>query len=206
MNLLSAASTTSLRPDAFSKLVGLIYDSAVEEPQWRGLIDRLIELFSGTGGVLVSHDGTDFAVSYVEPRSGSAEGSGREVWISRRRKSASSDVCATLPGSIVSSARAWSEAAWSETSVHRQHLAPHGFRHALLLSLGSEDGRGAFLGFALPKDEGEHDRCHDPLHALLGLLAPHAVRAFAFAGRFASRAVRQRSQPSFWTGSSCRPS
>lgn len=181
MQLVPAASTFSLHNEALSELVGLVYESAVEEAQWRGLIDRLTALLPGTGGVLVHHDGTDFAVSYVGSQGGSPDGSSSEVWISRRRKSASASVCATPPGLIVSSARAWTEAAWSETSVHRERLAPNGFRHALLLSLGLEEGRGAFLGFAIPKDEVEHDRCHDPLLALLGLLAPHAVRAFAFA-------------------------
>jgi len=54
---------TGLSPEELSDLIGLVYDSAFEENQWKSLIDRLCALFPGTMACVYGYDGEFDAVT-----------------------------------------------------------------------------------------------------------------------------------------------
>jgi DNA-binding CsgD family transcriptional regulator len=161
--------------EELSDLIGLVYDSAFEEVQWKSLIDRIAARFPGLASAVHVHEGARFLPAYVTSRGGGF-----------MSFSDSSVDTFAVPGMIrvqngyVARSRKDYPGDWFETPMSAM-LRLHGYGDIQYLKLDSLGARGAMLAFALPDDPEACARIHDPLFELLKLLSPHAVRAFQLA-------------------------
>lgn len=172
-----------LTPEDLSALIGLVYDSAFEEVQWKSLIDRIAALFPGVGSVVYGIEGEMLLPEYTT--------SHRDIQVFTEPvrmdfglldgKSAR-EVLASLPNGFLSRTRKFiAEEDYLKSGIYRNVLKPLGFRHAIHLKLDGRGTRNGVIGFALPDDAAREARLHDPLFDLLKLLSPHVVRAMHLA-------------------------
>ncbi|EAQ23732.1 hypothetical protein [Roseovarius sp. 217] len=49
-----------------SGLIGLIYESALEDPQWKRFLDRMGQLYPGIGALVYGHEGERMFPAYVQ--------------------------------------------------------------------------------------------------------------------------------------------
>ncbi len=54
-----------LTPEELSDLIGLVYDSAFEEVQWKKLLTRIGQMFPGVGAVAWGYEGDMMLPEYV---------------------------------------------------------------------------------------------------------------------------------------------
>ena len=184
-----------LSPGELSDLIGLVYESAFDTPQWSALLNRISALFPGTAGLVVPFDG-----DVMMPCEATTPGLprallGQPVLLNCRtvdNRAALESLRRAPNGFIPRSRKFFSEEQWVSTHFYNDYLKPAGFHHMLTLKLDSHGPRGAFMSFVLPDDPLREAAIHDPLFDLLKLLSPHAVRAqhLARALTMANRATR----------------
>ena len=165
-------------PDALSDLIGLVYESAMGEPQWQALIDRVAHLFPGVSAQVVPYEGETFLPAFARSRNTPVVPGGAEFDRARLpRRLSDQPTSFASPGYVSRTTEAFAEEDWLRTDVYRTFLAPAGCRHVISVNLGIIGAQGVLLTFPIPEDPEAHAVIHDPLHDLLCRLAPHMVRA-----------------------------
>ena len=170
--------TVDLSPEDLSGLVGLVYDSAFEEVQWKSFLRRMCQMFPGIGAVAWGYEGDYMFPEYAR---GGEEAIFPEVALMEMRtltNQTTSEITKVIPNGYVSRTKLhFEEAEWRRSTIYREYLGPAGFFHSLHLKVGHNGDRGAYLAFSIPEDKALEEQIHDPLFNLLKLLSPHVVRA-----------------------------
>ena len=173
-----------ISPEELSGLIGLIYESAFEDPQWKRFLDRMAQLFPGMGGMVLGHQGNKFFPAYAgtgvvhEP----FKRADIEVDIVNLRNENVLEAYLTSPNGFIARTRKQIDPeVFFRSNFHRSLIAPSGHGHFMCLKLDSHNDRGAFIVFAVSADPALEAATHDPLFETLKLLAPHAVRALQMA-------------------------
>lgn len=161
-----------------SELIGLVYESAFEVPQWKSLIERISTVFPGVGAAVHGHDGKEILAPYLLSQSASRLGAYHFGALSAGKEQVGVEMLSAPNGYVARSKKYYPNNSWLETEFYQHYMKPAGFKHVVYLKLDSVDRRGAFVGFALPADPAAEDEIHDRLFELLKLLSPHVVRAF----------------------------
>ena len=172
--------TTTPSPERLSELIGVVYDSALSERQWKGLMEALCEEFPGCAMTSMASDGEDRAWGYEY-----AGASPEEIAFVQERLHSSNDIqriyareFLALPAGFVARSRKFmGDEALHATQVYREVLRPIGFGHFMQMKLGDSDERFVYLFISFREDAPEHERLYDALFRLLTLLAPHILRA-----------------------------
>lgn len=174
---------SDLSPEELSDLIGLVYDSAFEEDQWKSLIDRLCDLFPGTMACVYGYDGEFVLPQYAL--------SGAKKFLEERLDFNGVTTVENLnfvqameqtPNGWVSrTKRYFTDEEWDRMDVYQNFLRPLGMRHSLHMKLDSLAQRGAVIAFSTPEDPALEAKVHDALFNLLRILSPHAVRALRLA-------------------------
>jgi DNA-binding CsgD family transcriptional regulator len=165
-------SQVDLSPETLSALIGLVYDSAFEDVQWKSLIERIAALFPGLAACVHVHEGARFLPAYATSDSAG--------FLSFAETSIDTSAVPRMIGvknGYVARTRKDYPGDWFETPMS-SFLQENGYGDVQYLKLDSLGARGAMLAFALPLDPKASAEIHDPLFQLLKLLSPHAVRAF----------------------------
>lgn len=165
-------------PEELSELIGVVYDSAFEEVQWKSLLKRISLMFPGVGALAWGYDRDTMLPEYVN--GGPTTLFPRSFEFNMRNdvgETIADAVKRTPNGYVVRMRKHFSEEQIITSRCYTDFLKPSGFRNSLHLKVDHNGERGAFLGFPIPEDPVEEERLHDPLFEVLKLLAPHAVRA-----------------------------
>ncbi|EAQ23730.1 helix-turn-helix transcriptional regulator [Roseovarius sp. 217] len=167
-----------------SGLIGLIYESALEDPQWKRFLDRMAQLFPATSAMVLGHQGNRLFPAYTGTgvRHERFERAGIEVDFVNRRNENALTSNAKMPNGFVGRTRKLADhEVFFSSNFHRTLMAPMGQGHFMTLKLDSHSDRGAFIVFSVSADPEVEAATHDPLFETLKLLAPHAVRALKMA-------------------------
>lgn len=165
-----------LSPEGLSDLIGLVYDSALEERQWQALIDRLSELFPHCCIVVMGFNGKESHSPYAY--SGMTLPEFRRVAPTIEH---ANDIVADryqeisdLPlGFITRSYVVYTDQELARTNMYRSFFEPLGCRHFFNLKFASYGVRNATIGFTLTPGADAH---HLSLFNVLKLISPHIVR------------------------------
>lgn len=170
--------TVDLTPEDLSGLIGLVYDSAFEEVQWKSFLHRMCQMFPGIGAVAWGYEGDYMFPEYAR---GGEEAIFPKVALMEMRtltNQTTSEITKVIPSGYVSRTKLhFEEAEWRKSTIYREYLGPAGFCHSLHLKVGHNGDRGAYLAFSIPENKTLEAKIHDPLFDLLKLLSPHVVRA-----------------------------
>lgn len=170
--------------EELSGLIGLIYESALEDPQWKRFLDRMAELFPGTGAMLFGHEGERVFPSYVH--SGKLpeilRTDGFEVDFLHIQKIGGLSAMLLSPNGFVGRSKKYVEPrSYERSNFYKTLMQPYGYHHFMNLKLDARNDRSAQIAFVIPADPVVEAAVHDPLFETLRLLAPHAVRALKMA-------------------------
>lgn len=167
-----------LSAEKMSDLIGLVYDSAFEEVQWRSFLREISELFPGVGAIAWGYDGDYMFPEYANGSTSQIFPDYTEMDVRTRSNETPAEVSKSTPNGFVSRTKIhFDEAEWRNSITYRKYLKPAGYLHSLHLKVDHNGDRGAYLAFALPDNKEMEEKIHDPLFNLLKLLSPHAVRA-----------------------------
>ncbi|SEN70774.1 DNA-binding transcriptional regulator, CsgD family [Roseovarius tolerans] len=170
--------------EELSDLIGLIYESALEDPQWKRFLDRMAQLFPATSAMVLGHQGNRLFPAYTGTgvRHERFERAGIECDLVNRRNENALASLVTMPNGFVARTRKLTDPeVFFSSNFHRTLMAPVGQGHFMTLKLDSHSDRGAFIVFSVSADPELEAATHDPLFETLKLLAPHAVRALKMA-------------------------
>lgn len=170
--------------EELSALVGLIYESALEDPQWKRFLDRMGQLFPATSAMVLGHQGNRLFPAYTASgvRHARFERAGIEVDFVNHRNENALMSNSKMPNGFVGRTRKLTDhEEFFSSNFHRTLMAPVGQGHCMTLKLDSHSDRGAFIVFSVSADPELEAATHDPLFETLKLLAPHAVRALKMA-------------------------
>ena len=171
---------TTSSPERLSELIGVVYDSALSDRQWKRLMEVICEAFPGCAMTSMASDGEDRAWQYEY-----AGASPEEIAFVQERLQTSNDLqrlyhrefLALPPGFVARSRKFMGDEAFHATQVYREVLAPMGFGHFMQMKLGDAEERFIYLFLSFREDAPDHERLYDELFRLLALLAPHILRA-----------------------------
>ncbi len=164
--------------EELSELIGVVYDSAFEEVQWKTLLTKISQMFPGVGALAWGYEGDTMLPEY-------ASGSQTPIFPSSFEFNMKNDMGETIAdsvkrtpnGFVVRTKLYFPDHELLNSRCYTDYLKPLGLRNSLHLKVDHNGERGAFLGFPLPADPDLETQIHDPLFEVLKLLAPHAVRA-----------------------------
>ncbi len=167
-----------------SCLIGLIYESAFEDPQWKRFLDRMAQLFPGIGGLVYAHEGERIFPSYLQtgkvPEFLNKTGFDADFLSTQNEGGLTSNLRA--PNGFVGRSKKYVEpVAYERSKVYQTLMRPYGYYHFMNLKLDTRHDRSAQITFVIPADPAQEAAIHDPLFETLKLLAPHAVRALQMA-------------------------
>ncbi len=170
--------------EQLSGLIGLIYESALEDPQWQRFLDRMVQVFPGTGAMLFGHEGERVFPSYVH--TGKLPNVLRTVgfevdFLNVQNIGGLSSMLLSPNGFVGRSKRYVDPASYERSNFYRTLMRPYGYHHFMNLKLDARNDRSAQMTFVIPADPAIEAAIHDPLFETLKLLAPHAVRALKMA-------------------------
>lgn len=165
--------------ERFSDLVGLVYDSALAERQWKALMEAICDAFPGCAMTAMASDGSARAWQFEH-----AGATPDEIAFVRANLDAQNDVqrighaqfAALEPGFVVRS-RKYLGAAFHDTTLYRNLLRPLGFGHYMQMKLGAHEERFVYFFLSIREGAPDAERLYDDLFEVLRLLAPHVVRA-----------------------------
>ncbi|MDC0738550.1 LuxR C-terminal-related transcriptional regulator [Cognatishimia sp. SS12] len=165
-------------PEELSELIGVVYDSAFEDVQWKGLLTTIRKMFPGVGALAWGYDGDTMLPEYVNAGQTPIFPSPFEFNMKNEIGETIAEAVKRTPnGFVVRTKNYFPEAQLLNARCYTDFLQPMGFRNSLHLKVDHNGDRGAFLGFPLPADPDLEAELHDPLFEVLKLLSPHAVRA-----------------------------
>lgn len=170
--------------EELSRLIGLIYESALESPQWKRFLDRMARLFPGTGAMVFGHEGERIFPAYVEtgriPEVLST--TGFEVDFLNKENVAGLTSMLRSPNGFVGRSKKYVDpVAYERSNFYQTLMRPYGYHHFMNLKLDSRNDRGAYITFVISSDPALEAAVHDPLFETLKLLGSHAVRALKMA-------------------------
>lgn len=169
-----------LSPERLSDLIGVVYDSALSDRQWKGLMEAICAAFPGCAITSMASDGQDRAWQYEY-----AGASADEIAFVQEKLETENDVqrigyaqfLALPPGFVVRSRKYMGDETFHATTLYRHVLKPMGFGHYMQMKLGANEERFTYLFLSFRETTPERDRLYDELFRLLTLLAPHILRA-----------------------------
>lgn len=170
--------------EELSNLIGLVYETALEDPQWKRFLDRMVQLFPGTGALVLVHQGNKLLPAYTGIGNAfeQVKTTGIEVdFLADSRTNALEHLLIEENGFIARTKKLADADTYFASRFYRDAIQPNGFRHFMALKLDSHNNRGAMIVFNVSADPELEAATHDPLFELLKLLAPHAVRALQLA-------------------------
>jgi len=174
-----------LSPENLSDLIGVVYDSALEECQWQTLINKLADLFPHCCIVIMGFNGQVSHAPYAYSgmtsqqfqRIAATVQHGNDIVANRYQE------ISDLPlGFITRSRVVYTDQELEDTNMYRSFFGPLGCRHFFNLKFATFGLRNATIGFTLKPGEDAH---HLSLFYVLKLIAPHIVR-----GMQISRAIK----------------
>ena len=175
-------------PERLSELIGVIYDSALSDRQWKAFMEAICAAFPGCAITSMASDGEDLSWQYEY-----AGASADEIAFVQEKLETENDVqrigyaqfLALPPGFVVRSRKYMGDETFHATTLYRNVLRPMGFGHYMQMKLGANEERFVYLFLSFREGTPDAERLYDALFRLLTLLAPHILRA----GRIA-RAMR----------------
>ncbi|UZD92464.1 helix-turn-helix transcriptional regulator [Cognatishimia activa] len=168
----------SFTPEELSELIGIVYDSAFEEVQWKTLLRTLSKMFPGIGALAWGYDGDTMLPEYVSAGQNPIFPSPFQFNMKNDVGETISEAVKRTPnGFVVNTKLYFPKSQLLQARCYTDFLKPSGYRNSLHLKVDHNGERGAFLGFPLPADPDLEKELLDPLFEVLKLLAPHAVRA-----------------------------
>ncbi|WP_342069991.1 helix-turn-helix transcriptional regulator [Yoonia algicola] len=171
-----------ISPEELSNLIGLTYDSAFEDPQWKSLIDRITQLFPGIGGIVYGTEGDTVLPEYAHSALSQLFVEPFRIDFGINGDPRPGVGFRDAPNGHVSHSREFmDEETFLATRLYQDLLRPVGFRHSVHLKLDTRGERSAVIGFPIPDDPVADARIYDPLYKLILLLSPHVVRALQLA-------------------------
>lgn len=176
-----------LTHEDLSELIGLIYESAFETPQWERFLARMSQHFPGTGSFVFVHEGEHILPTYAQTGRFSKllATSGFKVDFSNTQSMpALSATLRASNGFVASSARNVDAKSYVSSEFYQTMCIPYGYHHFLSIKLDSHNDRGAYINFVISSDPKIEAATLDPLFKVLKLLAPHAVRALQMSRSF----------------------
>ncbi|WP_424974998.1 helix-turn-helix transcriptional regulator [Dinoroseobacter sp. S124A] len=174
---------------ALSDLIGVVYDSALEQNQWQSLITRITDMFPGFFGWTSSFHNEYWLGMYnadgfndlllerwdVERTDDDRVFSQMPDELNDMRRVQRQRVMPTL-GGILNSRQVFTDEELHGFEFYKQKMKPLGIGHWIGLAFAVSGPRYATIAFAeIDAMPGEKD--YTGLHALLELLSPHVVRA-----------------------------
>lgn len=173
-------SAIKLTSHEISDLIGAVYDSSMENNQFNGLIDKLVEHFPEIAAMVIGQENLMLTPIYSAT-----------VDVPEQHKTPSSLIenysdpttthhiaYARAPaGYVDSSLKFISRGNYEKSTVYKQNLKPLGLGQFISVKIAMVGEKGASLSIALPDTREAEERLHDELFELMGLLAPHIVRA-----------------------------
>lgn len=173
-------SAIKLTSHEISDLIGAVYDSSMERNQFNGLIEKLVEHFPEIAAMVIGQENLMLTPVYSAT-----------VDVPEQHKTPSSLIenysdpttthhiaYARAPaGYVDSSLKFISRENYEKSTVYKQNLKPLGLGQFISVKIAMVDEKGASLSIALPDTREAEGRLHDELFELMGLLAPHIVRA-----------------------------
>ena len=171
-------SKISLTPEELSDLIGLVYDSAFEEQQWRSLLHRISNMFPGVVGLAYGYDGDTMLPEYISTKPGGIVTESVELTFKSVTNMTAAEALQRTPNGFVMRTNVFIDTdEWKNSEIYQNILRPEGILHTLQMKIDHNGDRGALLTFGIPEDTVLEKKLHDPLFEVLKLLAPHAVRA-----------------------------
>ena len=172
-----------------SDLIGVVYDSALEQNQWQSLITRVTEMFPGFFGWTSSFHNEYWLGMYtadgfndlllerwdVERTEEDRVFSEMPDELNDMRRVQRSRVLPSL-GGILNSRQVFTDDELHSFEFYRQKMKPMGIGHWIGLAFAVSGPRYATIAFA-EIDAMPVEKDYDGLHALMELLSPHVVRA-----------------------------
>lgn len=164
-------------PHDLSALIGTVYDSALEEPQWQRLLDRLREIFPPICIAITGYDGAVGTPAHVQ--SGFDEVYVEKYVTEYALKNETAAVQMQQPvGSVFGDYLVPREEYLSYVFL-KEWLAPQGLGATTGAILASNKGRFLALNAAYPFEV--EDAVRSELEPLLHILVPHLIRAMEIA-------------------------
>ncbi len=166
--------------EELSGLIGLIYESALEDPQWKRFLDRMGQLYPGIGALVYGHEGERMFPAYVQTQEFLSDEAEVDVFTPDKQPALTATLRAPN-GFIARSRTQVDQESYLRSNFYRRFIAPGGYRQFLNLKLDTHRNRAAYIAFLISADPELEAATHDPLFETLKLLAPHAVRALKMA-------------------------
>jgi DNA-binding CsgD family transcriptional regulator len=173
--------------DTLSELIALVYDSALEQNQWRGLNARIVEMFPGHVATVLTRDGNRLLGIYTPVGFNSRvqslyETMTEEGQLTDADSAVTPDHLSLISregepqvGDVTQTRTAMSEEEFRSTAAYRTFLKPAGLGHWTALRFAQNGTRIAILTYC----ENERDptpKDTDGLRRVLELISPHIVR------------------------------
>ncbi|MDJ0629505.1 MAG: LuxR C-terminal-related transcriptional regulator [Rhodobacter sp.] len=175
---MAASARSILQPEELGALIGLIYDSALEEPQWQRFVDFLHELYPKAIIALVGYDGpvgTHHVVhAGIEPKFLALYFSdflvGNDTFTAYMNEPV---------GAIVNDHDYFTKEELQKHRFYTDWVVPQGLGAATFAIIASYQGRFVALQTAFPEEQ--EDEIRETLHPLFKIIVPHVIRAMEIA-------------------------
>lgn len=173
-------SAIKLTPHEISDLIGAVHDSSMEENQFHGLIEKLVEYFPEISAMIIGQENLMLTPIYSAtvdaPEKHQSPGSLIENY-SDPTMTHHIAYAKAPAGHVDSSLKFIPRESYEKSAVYQKNLKPLGLGQFISTKIAMVGDRGASLSIALPDTREAEDRLHDELFELMSLLAPHIVRA-----------------------------
>ncbi len=165
---------TQLSPYELSHLIGLVYDSALEDQQWQRLLDAIRAHVPEIFTAVIGFDGMVGKPIYVH--SGIADDYVESYLNGQMLNNETARYMMDLPvGAIATTSDTIPQDEYVAFDFYKNWLAPQGMGPGVGAILAKSQGRFAAINFAMP--HAVEDQVLQRLVPLLELLVPHMVRA-----------------------------
>lgn len=165
-----------LTPEGLSDLIGLVYESALEETQWQSLLDELARFFPFTTLSVIGYNGDHVRIPYAVAgiRPPNYERVEKNLQIEMTKIIEADPGILELPLGHISDSRETWKGAFHQSTFYENVVRPMGFDHYLSLKFTGTRDRYATIALGV-RNEWVDETCR--MHELLKLLSPHIVRA-----------------------------
>ena len=173
-------------PEELSALIGAVYDSAFQDPQWKDVLDKLAEMFPGIAATVLTQRGPEnldkVAMAGIEPGTiMPIEEVGPLIARSPQMVAGYADLLAHPDGCMSATRDEMTQQEYEAMPLVQELLRPRGFGHMAMLKLTSNLDRAASFVVLYPGDWAPDDDRAFAVERVLDLLSPHLVRATTMA-------------------------
>jgi len=173
-------SAIKLTAHEVSDLIGAVYDSSMEKNQFNQLIEKLVGHYPGIAAMVIGQENLMLTPIYTAtvdvPEQHQTQSSLIEDY-SDPTASHHIAYARASAGYVDSSLKFIPREAYEKSTVYQQNLKPLGLGQFISMKIATVGDKSASLSIALPDTREAEERLHDELFELMGLLAPHVVRA-----------------------------